>query len=103
MTEPKSPDRETRGHVAPGARKEDARPTAVDKPVRRKAVGPSWLGIAWAGFMTVVISPVIVFDILTIVHWRSDRVMACITLPLLAAALWAFWNSALARPPAKGA
>jgi len=60
---------------------------------------PSIFGIAWAGFMTLVIGPVIVFDVLTIVHWRADKVVAFVTLPLLAAALWAFWAGAFRRPP----
>jgi hypothetical protein len=61
---------------------------------------PSIFGIAWAVFMTLIVSPVIVFDVLTIVHWRADKIVAFITLPLLAAALWGFWTGALPRRPA---
>lgn len=61
----------------------------------------SIVGIAWAAFMTLVIGPVIVFDVLAIAHWRTDKVVALITLPLLAAALWAFWREALRPEPAK--
>jgi hypothetical protein len=49
--------------------------------------------------MTLVISPVMVFDVLTIVHWRQDKAVAFITLPLLAAALWAFWRGAFMQQP----
>ena len=63
----------------------------------------SVFAIAWAGFMTLVIAPVIAFDIVTIAHWRDNKALAFITLPLLGAALWAFWAAALANRPPSGA
>jgi hypothetical protein len=53
--------------------------------------------------MTLVITPVLVFDVLTIFHWREDKILAFITLPLLAAALWAFWAAAFTPRPGPGA
>ena len=61
---------------------------------------PSIFGIAWTVFMTLIISPVIVFDVLTLVRWREDKAVALITLPLLAAALWGFWRGAFPPRPA---